>query len=259
VYNTTAFLTCANFISTIDKTISTVSEHRLDRIVIERPRGGTRLKTSKGAKRFLQKHGLEGRKEHSWKENTKTKYFSDNLGPLRRWLRSKVGERWDDVYSELCQKLDITTLSGQHILTHVWQYVERYVVFIDGDLYRKDRIDIDNPFSLLGRWREQMYIHPDTGILCIAQKPPKPSPNKRNEVVQIDSYHQYRKHNDIWYLISFEDIPVKQSVKDILLDRNLNYWAAQSHYGRPIYACHKRHCTKKEIKAIKKKLKFMKS
>ncbi|MGK7876109.1 MAG: hypothetical protein AB4426_23280 [Xenococcaceae cyanobacterium] len=230
-----------------------MSEHRLDKIVVERPRGGWRLKSPPGARKALQKNGLEGRKRESlrrsWKESGKTKYFSDNLGPLYGWLRSKKGQHWDDVYSELCQRLDLRTLSGQHILSHVWDYVERYVVIIDGVPYRKHY-----PQYQIGRWRDEMYIHPDTGILCLAKKPPKPPPKKRNDLVEIDPYHQYHKLDDIWYLITFRDVPFNQKVTDIVLQKTLSYWEARTHYDRAIYAFHKRHCTKKEIKSIMKQI-----
>ncbi len=76
-----------------------MSEHRLGEVVIERPRGGWRLKTPPGYKKTLQrmeKYDDEGRKFESlrrpWVEANQAKWLSDNLGRLRRWLRSKVGQ-----------------------------------------------------------------------------------------------------------------------------------------------------------------------
>ena len=232
-----------------------MSEHRLDKIVIERPRRGGGLKSPPGAKKAIQKYGLEGRKRESlrrsWNESGHTKSFSDHLGPLYRWLRSKEGQHWDDVYSQLRQRMDFWSLSGQHILSHVWNYVERQVVIINGIPHRKHS---SYRTDKIGSWRDEMYIHPDTGILCLAKKPPKPRPKKRYDLVKIDRYHQYRKLGDIWYLISFKDIALKQEVTDIVLNKDLNYSTAKNHYGRHIYACHKRHCTKKEIKLIMKQI-----
>src|SRR4051794_23574417 len=53
------------------------------------------------------------------------KAFSDLLGPLRRFLRRQVGRPWSVVFSEMCAHLDRRTLSGRHVWTHVWSYVQR--------------------------------------------------------------------------------------------------------------------------------------
>lgn len=92
-----------------------MSEHRLGQIVIERPRSGRRISQKKvtGYKKALYKitqdaiaDGLFG--SYIIKNRWRTKYFSDNLSPLRRWLRSQIGKPWDSVYSELCQKIEQT-------------------------------------------------------------------------------------------------------------------------------------------------------
>ncbi len=231
-----------------------MSEHRLNKIVVERPRGGARLKTPPGAKRIQQKEGDEGRTRVSlkrcWEESGHSKSFSDNLNPLYRWLRSQVGQPWDKVYSQLSHRLDRRSLSGQHIFVHVWEFVERYVVIINGVPYARDNLKYP-----LGGWRRQLYVHPQTGILCIAEKPSRKRHfKKRNDSIVIDKYHQYHKIDDIWYLVTFREVPVEQKVFDIILQEQLTYGTAQTHYDRPIYASHKRHCTKKEIKTIEKQI-----
>lgn len=89
------------------------------------------------------------------------KEFSDVLGPLKRFLRSRVGRNWNRVYSELSQHLDKRSLSGLHIWTHVWIYVEKdCVIGSDRKIYRMRGFD--------GRLLEvsrQFYVHPATNIL----------------------------------------------------------------------------------------------
>lgn len=64
------------------------------------------------------------------------KTFSDHLGPLRRFLLSRVGRRWDDVYSEIVEKVP-KGLHRHHLDTHLESYVEikpsvgRYFVWAD--------------------------------------------------------------------------------------------------------------------------------
>ena len=57
------------------------------------------------------------------------KEFSDLIGPLRRYLRSCIGRPWNEVHSELSQKLDRRSLSGAHIWDHVrWEIeTDRYI------------------------------------------------------------------------------------------------------------------------------------
>ena len=236
-----------------------MSEHRLNEIVIERPRSGGGLKTPPGYKKRLQKSNYEGRTRESlrrpWRETRFAKQFSDHLGPLRRLLRSKVGQHWDDIYSELCQRLDRNTVTGQHVISHVWGFVERNVVLIDDVPYRKHHLNYQSSF--LGYWREQLYIHPETGILCLAEKVPKKPPKKPDDVVIIDDYYQYRKLNELWYLITFQDIPTTEPVIDILLQRTTPGWTWYEdgrEVYRKVYAVSKRQCNKKEIKFIMKQL-----
>jgi hypothetical protein len=224
-----------------------MSEQRLDRIVIERPRGGMRisLRKVKGQKISLVKLTEEATTDgllspYLIKPRNKTKYFSDCLGPLYRWLESHVDEYWDDVYSKLCQILDITTLSGRHIVSHVWEYVERNTVLIDGVPYRKTlRHHFDLP---LGYWYKQLYVHPDTGILCLAKRIPKEPKKKPDDFVFVDAYHYYRKIDDLWYAIELADLEPWTT--------NTN----KSSVNSPKYIASKRQCNKKQIKLIMKQL-----
>jgi hypothetical protein len=236
-----------------------MSEHRLGEIVIERPRGGRRLSLKKvtGYKKDLYQiteialtDGLLS--PYLIKPRRKTKYFSDHLAPLYRWLHSQVGEDWNDVYRKLCQQLDITTLSGQHILTHVWDFVEINVVLIDEIPYRKQ--NQTNPLGYYGRRRQQLYVHPETCILCLIKKVPQPAIKKRDDLVIIDAYHQYRKLNNIWYLVTLKDFPEMQLAFDAVFKAAINRSLAWQEYGREVYAISKQQCSKKEIKFIMQRL-----
>ena len=211
-----------------------MSEHRLDKIVIERPRSGWRINSHKKIRRAIKqtlqqtkydyKHEEIGSLKPCYKENEiidKTKYFSDNLNPLFNWLRSKQGQYWDAVYAELSRLLKFNTLSGQHILVHVWQFVERDVVIIDNIPYSKSAIY--DGFNRVGsRWRDEMYVHPHTGILTLVKQLPKPKPKPKLDLLWIDEYHQYRLINNIWYLVSFQDfLALFILKKDIFVRREL--------------------------------------
>ncbi len=235
-----------------------MSEHRLAETVIERPRGGGRVKTAPGSKKRLQQFYDEGRQyeslRRSWQESGHTKWFSDCLGPLHRWLRSKVGQPWDRVYSELCQKgLKPNTLSGQHIFSHVWAYVERDVLFVAGVPYRKQTYKHEQSRPL-GFWREQLYVHPETGVLCVAPKVYRKPSRHRDDRIVLDASCQYQKLEGQWYLVTLADLPSGVPVFDVVLRGVTNASVAYAQYGRSVYATSKRQCSKKEIKFILKKL-----
>jgi hypothetical protein len=229
-----------------------MSEHRLDRIVIERPRGGMRISLKKlnGYKKNLAKITEEASTDgllspyliKPVKIVHKTKHFSDCLGPLRRWLRSKVGQPWDIVYNQLCQRIETRTVSGKHILSHVWDFVERYVELIDGFPYARNTSHYSQR-KPIGSWRDELYVHPETGILSLAKKLPNKAVEKPRDRVIIDEYHEYRQLNDVWFLVTFQDHPPEVVVKGI-----------EPLYFNRGYAVSKRQCNKKEIKYIMKQL-----
>lgn len=50
--------------------------------------------------------------------------FDDKLGPVVRWLESRIGMSWDDVYSEIRTKFDVRTIAGRHVVVdHMLGYV----------------------------------------------------------------------------------------------------------------------------------------
>ncbi|MBW4472344.1 MAG: hypothetical protein KME45_18365 [Stenomitos rutilans HA7619-LM2] len=239
-----------------------MSEHRLSEIVIERPRGGRRMSLRKltGFKKQLHQLTEEASQDGLFnsyliKPRNKSKYLSDHLGPLRRFLRSKVGQPWNDVYSELCQRLDGSTMAGQHVLDHVQDYVERHVELINGIPCQKSR----RQYRLTQGYRFKLYVHPETGILCdpaessltsIADPPPKPK--WQTDTINLDAYHQYHKLDDIWYLITYQEIPATESVFDILY--RVTVTRGQKGFSDRLYAASKHQCNKREIKLIQKKL-----
>lgn len=88
------------------------------------------------------------------------KEFTDVLNPLYGFLEKNVGRPWDMVYSEICKGLDRRSITGLHVFTHLWDYVDRDTVMCEDGKVRA--------FSYIGSLREpdDFYVHPYTGILC---------------------------------------------------------------------------------------------
>ena len=112
----------------------------MNKVLIERPRAGGNCKPrkkfekiSRSKRRFRDydedydveiddsPRKVSMRKPH--KVNGDEKYFTDLLGPLARFLRSRDGKRWDDVWSEICQVMKGNGLQAAHIKGHVKDYV----------------------------------------------------------------------------------------------------------------------------------------
>lgn len=96
-----------------------------------------------------------------------TKYFTDNLAPLMRFLQTNTGRPWNKVYSELNKRLDRSTVSGQHVIDHLWDFVSVNVWIEDRKVYylqfgRKKQL------QSYGR-RKNFYVHPVSGLLLMAK------------------------------------------------------------------------------------------
>ena len=147
----------------------------MSKVVTERPRYGHANRSKKTGLHirrwnrddyFDGKDGLDGpkrlkssrREQYGWD----AKEFSDRLGPLKRFLQSRVGKSWNRVYGELSRTLSKRNLTGQHIWEHVRLEVEVHC-FIgeDGKVYRKEAHFGKNTEVYKG-----LYVHPTMGVLC---------------------------------------------------------------------------------------------
>jgi hypothetical protein len=79
---------------------------------------------------YADEDGIEER-EHVYKD------FSDNLGPVYRWLDSQDGRPWSEVRSEVFQKFDTRTTAGRHI---TFDHILRDVVDTQSGFDKSGRI-----------------------------------------------------------------------------------------------------------------------
>lgn len=139
------------------------------KVVTERPRRGHAAKSKKTTGRRIRRYDPDGcydepirlpisrRRQYGyWGKD-----FTDLISPLKRYLRSCVGRRWNTVHSELSHKLDRRSLSGAHVWDHVTCCVERdCYIGDDGLAYsnNRHRSRFDSP--IVG-----LYVHPQTGLI----------------------------------------------------------------------------------------------
>ena len=144
-------------------------DKRLDEEVIECYRRGWRTKQMKGyknkRKRNMYEHASQ-RESMKFMHGGGSKYFNDNLEPLVRYLESNTRRSWNKVYSELCHRLDKTTVSGVHVFNHIFDFVSEHVWIENKEVYElkfgRKALVISR-----GKWKS-FYVHPQTGLLLMA-------------------------------------------------------------------------------------------
>ena len=131
----------------------------MQKIIVERPRRGGRRLIHKPRRRGEDWEGFPSRQgiRRQWKDR---KELSDNLNPLWRYLDKQVGRPWDDVWSEIGQRLDFRSVLGFHVKSHIDEHVKQRVRMING---RAHAISVWAP----GGWGPVfgMFVHPETGRL----------------------------------------------------------------------------------------------
>lgn len=173
----------------------------MQRVLIDCYRGGLRIKSDRSGKPRVQQYpdADSDAGPHSPKR-LRTRWFNDNLGPLRRWLRAQFGRPWNNVWSELCDGVDRNTMAGQHLLEHVFWEVER-------DCRMDGRVALK---SVDRRWRggrvEGPYVHPRTRLLRWQAPLPKPRPQPPQDwrLLPKGDERLLRKVHGLWFALKVD-------------------------------------------------------
>ena len=232
----------------------------MKKVVVERPRGQSNVPNRKFGARlpYVPDHDYDEQPKRvgisaSYRDYSySAKWFTDVLGPLKRFLEKNVGRPWNDVYSEMCAGLDKRKATGKHIFDHAMDMVEiNCFIGANGKIFHR-------------RWAEQrevddLYVHPLTGMLCRAQPVSKRALKRRRLLAEevtwlnIDDESGYRKHEGIWYLVRLERVfagwtrskkPVM--VRDIFLKKDVPL-----DRGWYSVAVAKKQCNRDELKYLR--------
>lgn len=154
--------------------------------------------------------------------------FSENLNPLYGFVRKNAGRRWDDVYSELCQAFDMRSVINQHILIHLFQYVEKETrIGDDGNVcYLHIGYSSDSEWEPIYKSYSEYYVHPITNILTQndrktrRQEWKETKERKKAEELKvkrvINNTLELHKINNCWFEVKFETIDGTQEEKEIM-------------------------------------------
>jgi hypothetical protein len=180
------------------------------KVIVERPRRGG----NHSRKRRMGSFELLPTKEGMRQRWTDHKSLNENLAPLRRFLASRVGRRWDAVYAELNEHLAVRNAVQQHVRTHVSNYVALHLqVMADGTLADEGRWR----FGLHFGWRHSydLYVDPRDGILKrsrtdkVYRREAQQRHQKRlakqaqAEQIVLGPYRELHRLNGVWYEIEF--------------------------------------------------------
>jgi hypothetical protein len=190
----------------------------MSKVVIERPREGHGLPSRKTRLRIRrydpdkEYDDLPSRVSGSrskYIRSREIKYFSDLIGPLRRFLRKNVGRPWNLVYSEMKEILDDRKVTGRHVFEHVEMEVETHALIgDDGELYKLEYGRRIRPIY-------ELYVDPRTGLLCWSDNSPpwrqlrklrkleRDAPEANRVLLSVNTC--YAKLNGIWYFIEFKN------------------------------------------------------
>ena len=219
------------------------------KVIVERPRYGGGIKTPRGSLRRLHRvpmedwHAKESMRE-CW--NGCRKHLNENLTPLRRFLRSKIGQHWDDINSELRERINLKST----VQFHIWQHVIHYVCIHTMD-------DNGRHLASCGREiRESFYVDPVTKVLRENPYRHQRKAGPPIDYIRIDLWNQYRKLNGIWYHVQLKPLPENLALTwDTVLKNfciRITARKLEAYYGSRGYAVAKRQLNSKEIAAVVK-------
>ena len=185
----------------------------MHKVVVERPRWNPG--PGKYGRRANLPEELLPKFEGIKRPHSSRKGLTDLLGPLRRWLHSQLGRRWNDVYSEACAVIKPDSVVRAHIKTHLLEFVERHTFMRDRsvcvlDTWRGGGI---RPVTAKRFGRSAFYVHPETGLLreikpVSRRDRQRAQREKRQQTFRwLDDRFALKQINGIWFACQFRAIP----------------------------------------------------
>ena len=148
------------------------------------------------------KQSCTPRGHHNWGDR-KIDQKNDYLAPLKRYLESKVGQKWDDIYSEIIANNSPDSAVGTHIYNHLWGFVEQNPTYIDGKVCGPYQYTWGNTPSPLRKG--DLYVDLDGRL---ARAPGETKVEKPTRIVLVPlGGNQYAVCNKkgVWFLLKYSN------------------------------------------------------
>lgn len=152
------------------------------------------------------------------------KSFNENLTPLKGWLRSCIGKNWDKCYSELREKFDARGVINNHILEHLFHYIEVNAVERDGVIMIPPRSYSRDGWVPIEDSRCDYYVCPKSGMVRAVNAHRKGKKALRDEqkairqretdrvLRVIDNNTHLRLIDGVWFVLTLAELPVRQTM-----------------------------------------------
>jgi len=183
-----------------------------------------------------------------------------NTNALRRFLDSRVGRSWDDVYHEICSSNDAREYTALILRDEVSELVEQSVTLEDGQPLTKAGLKL---------WPGRFWVHPDTRLLMKQPDRLRYDNTSRFEVLEVpgSASDRFVLIDATWHRVRLSAIPdySQQPGHDVILDINvrcrrdrfssqteevINAARSRSLWGSDVYASESRPCGLREEKVI---------
>src|SRR5262249_21405018 len=166
-------------------------------------------------------HRVSGSRSKFMQE-ARTKYFSDQLSPLRRFLQSNIGRPWNKVYSEMREHLDARKTTGNHVFEHLEREVSTNCYEEGRVIYSYD-LSYTKAVPVYG-----FYVHPRTGLLCWRDREARKKHEAPKERTRVRfNRKNYIKLNGIWYIAELKPsslLSEAESQQPLFVDHLSTQW-----------------------------------
>jgi hypothetical protein len=122
---------------------------------------------------------------------------------IYRWLERRIGRKWDEVFSELCQMT--TGHDNNSVQLRQWTLMKVETnTFVDAD----GQIRCNNRFGAnMGFRKGDYYVDPRDGTLRRYEAPRRVKAEKPLTTIEVNEYLVLQKLEGLWYEVTLADIP----------------------------------------------------
>jgi len=235
----------------------------MSKLLVERPRLGGGVKFQRNAHRKWQRIPIEERPrteaiKDRWRQSkVELKGLNENLAPLMRFLRGQIGRLWDEVYSEICERIN----RDSAVQLHIWQHAMQAVL--------TDPRKIEEWKARARKFRTHglMYVDPETGRFCefgsLMVKRDVRAKRATMPWLIIVGGRSYRKIEGLWYEVELAPLPDERRPGwDAVMRKptsQISRGELQKAYGKCVYAAKKRQLGSKEIAKLVAAIERLKS
>lgn len=186
----------------------------MSKVIVERPRRQGYDANGKGR---LQDTDLQVSHEGMRAPHIRNwggKQLNENLAPLYRFLQSRVGQCWNDVFSEICFNIKLTSTVQKHVRDHLKHMVATNIWIDDqGEPWAMN----NKPVKLSEFAHVKCWVDPRDGILKKNQAPTYKQRNQQSAANRrkllaatarrLSDGVELRKLHGVWYQVTIEPIP----------------------------------------------------